>query len=152
MERLRVGLFGMIGTAPGPEEIADQATPGRDRADQSQGEANVAELAGVTSMAMGRPCASTMARVFVLRPPRARPIACASAPFSARCRTVRFGARAVDGLTIVGIGVSERFKQPSPNPSHRLAAEPIVDRRRRTVDKRAILPPQSGLQNTNDFR
>jgi hypothetical protein len=35
---------------------------------------------GVTSMAMGRPRASTMAWIFVLRPPRERPIACAFAP------------------------------------------------------------------------
>jgi hypothetical protein len=63
---------------------------------------------------------------------------------------VRFGRRAVEGLIIAGIGVRKRFKQPSPNPSHRPAAEPIVDRRRRTVDRRAILPPASGLQNMND--
>ncbi len=35
---------------------------------------------GVTSMAMGRPRASAMAWIFVVRPPRERPIACASAP------------------------------------------------------------------------
>jgi hypothetical protein len=64
------------------------------------GEANVAELAEVTSMAMERPCEWMMARAVVLRPPHERPIVCASVPFSARRRAVRFGGRVVDGLTI----------------------------------------------------
>lgn len=35
---------------------------------------------GVTSMAIGRPAASTTAWIFVVRPPRDRPIACADVP------------------------------------------------------------------------
>jgi hypothetical protein len=57
----------------------ETATP-RNGADQSRRYANVTEMAGLTSMAMGRPCESTMAWIFVVRPPRERPIACTSAP------------------------------------------------------------------------
>jgi hypothetical protein len=105
---------------------------------------------GVTSMAMGRPRASTMAWIFVLRPPRERPIACASAPLSTRRRAMSLGRRAIDGLTIAGIGARQRVKQPTPNAAHRPAAKPIVDRCRRPVDGRTILPPTAGLQNVDD--
>src|ERR1700729_763208 len=99
---------------------------------------------------MGRPRASTMAWIFVARPPRERPIACASAPLFPRRRAVSLGRRAVDGLTIAGIGAHQRVKQPTPNAAHRPAAKAIVDRRRRPVDGRAILPPTAGLQNVDD--
>jgi hypothetical protein len=84
------------------------------------------------------------------RPPRERPIACASAPLSARRRAASLGRRAVDGLTIAGIGARQRVKQTTPNPAHRPAAKAIVDRPRRPVDRRAILPREAGLQNVND--
>ena len=86
----------------------------------------------------------------VVRPPRERPITCASAPFSARRRAVGLGRRAVDGLTIAGIGARQRVKQPTPNAAHRPAAKAIVDRRRRPVDGRAILPPTARFQNVDD--
>jgi hypothetical protein len=154
---LRVGLFGMTGTVPRSRRkrrspsLSQAASAARQR---PRGTALIKAVAtrtsprwpGVTSMAIGRPRESTMAWIFVVRPPRERPIACASAPLF---RPPPNG-RAVEGLTIAGISVRERFKQLSPNPSHRPAAEPIVDRRGRTVDGRAILPPASGLQNMND--
>jgi hypothetical protein len=60
-------------------------------------------------MAMGRPRASTMAWIFVVRPPRERPIACACAPlFRPPPSGVSLGRRAVDGLTIAGIGARQR--------------------------------------------
>ena len=60
------------------------------------------------------------------------------------------GRRAVDGLTLAGIGARQRVKQPTPNPAHRPGAKAIVDRCRRPVDGRAILPPIAGLQNVDD--
>ena len=105
---------------------------------------------GVASMAMGRPRASTMAWIFVVRPPRERPIACACAPlfrpppsgepWPSCCRWLdhRRGRRA------------PARQQPTPDPAHRPAAKAIVERRRRPVHGRAILPPTAGLQNGDD--
>jgi hypothetical protein len=53
-------------------------------------------------------------------------------------------------LTIAGIGARQRVKQPTPNAAHRPAAKAIVDRRRRPVDGRAILPPTARFQNVDD--
>ena len=61
--------------------VASQAAAGRDSADQGQCDANVAKLAGRYFERNGRPRESTIAWIFVVRPPRERPIACASAPF-----------------------------------------------------------------------
>src|ERR1700722_6448379 len=71
-------------------------------------------------------------------------------PFSARRRTVSLGGRAVDGLTIAGIGARQRVKQPKPNAAHRPAAKAIVDRRRRPEEGRAILPATASFQNVDD--
>src|ERR1700722_16155140 len=98
-------------------------------------------------MAMGRPRASAMAWIFVVRPPRERPIACACAPLF---RPPPSGGPWPSYLTIAGIGGGPRFTQATPDPAHRPAAKAIVDCRRRPVDGRAILPATASFQNVND--
>jgi len=88
---LRVGLLGMTGKVPRSTRkrrspsLSYAASPAKLR---PGGTALIRAIAtrtspswpGVTSRAMGRPQESTIAWIFVVRPPRERPIACASAP------------------------------------------------------------------------
>src|SRR5215475_15050866 len=99
-----------------------------------------------------RPLASASAWIFVLRPPRERPIACFCSPFSrARRRTVRFDVRAIDHL---GFGRSttpgKSPEHPLPDPALSPTSKAIVDRRMWTVLRRAILPTTATLQHMQD--
>jgi hypothetical protein len=101
-------------------------------------------------MAMGRPRASTMAWIFVLRPPRERPIACASAPlfrlpptgepWPSCCRWLdhrrarRAPARQTSGAKSHASSSGESDCRPSSKAPRRPA----------------ILPATAGLQNVDD--
>ena len=63
---------------------------------------------------------------------------------------MRLGGAAIDRLILAGIGVCEGLKQPPPVPSHGPTAKPIIDRCRRAVDRRAILPAAARPQNVDD--
>ena len=100
---------------------------------------------------MRRPLASASACIFVLRPPRERPIACFCSPFSARCRAMRFDVGGIDHLRICGSSAtSKRSEQVFPNPTPRPAHEAVIDRCRRTIFGRAIAPAAATFQHVYD--
>lgn len=66
---------------------------------------------GVIRNATGRPLPSTTAWIFVDLPPLDRPIASASAPFSASGRAVCFCGRAIDHMDVPIGRLRQSFKQ-----------------------------------------
>src|SRR5437879_4345909 len=98
-----------------------------------------------------RPLASAIAWIFVLRPPRERPIACFCSPFSARSRAVCLDVRGIDHLRIGrSAAVRKRAEQVLPYTAPRPPHKAIVNRRRRAVLRRAIAPPAAALQHMQD--
>jgi hypothetical protein len=63
---------------------------------------------------------------------------------------MRFGGGAVDHLDAVAFEADQCGEQLSPDPAARPAMKAIVDRRRRTVDRRAILPTTAALEHVDD--
>jgi len=61
-----------------------------------------------------------------------------------------FGRRAVDDLRVGRIGCYQGVEQALPKPASRPPVEPIVDRRRRPVERRAVLPSAAHFQHMND--
>src|SRR3984893_8230388 len=105
----------------------------------------------VRRMARRRPRASARAWTFVLRPPLERPIACFRSPFSPRCRAVRFDVRGVDHLRVCRTPGSGKFpEQIFPDPAPRPAHEAVIDRRRRTIGRRAIEHATAAFQHLHD--
>jgi len=79
--------------------------------------------------ATGRHWASVSAWIFVVRPPRERPMAWFASPFSTRCRAMRFDRGTVDqNLRRRPAGLSERMKQVNPRAFLRPAHEAIAGR------------------------
>src|SRR5258708_9716495 len=105
---------------------------------------------GVIAKAINLPRQSTTAWIFVVRPPRERPIACAKAPLSAAGRAVGLGRRAVDHLGVAAIRSHQGLEQSLPEPAPGPPVEAIVDRRGRSVEGRAILPTATHLEHMND--
>jgi hypothetical protein len=99
-----------------------------------------------------RPLASASAWIFVLRPPRERPIACFCSPFlCARGRTVRLDVRAVDHLDLArSTPPGKLTEQLLPDAALGPTGKAVVDRRVRTVLRRAILPTAAALQHVQD--
>jgi hypothetical protein len=60
------------------------------------------------------------------------------------------GRRAVDDLRVGRIGCYQGVEQVLPKPASRPSVEPIVDRRRRPVERRAVLPSAAHFQHMND--
>jgi hypothetical protein len=60
------------------------------------------------------------------------------------------GRRAVDDLRVGRIGCYQGVEQALPKPTARPSVEPIVDRRRRPVERRAVLPSAAHFQHMND--
>jgi hypothetical protein len=60
------------------------------------------------------------------------------------------GRRAVDDLRVGRIGCYQGVEQALPKPTSRPPVEPIVDRRRRPVERRAVLPSAAHFQHMND--
>jgi hypothetical protein len=60
------------------------------------------------------------------------------------------GRRAVDDLRVGRIGGYQGVEQALPKSASRPPVEAIIDRRRRSVDGRAILPSAAHLQHMND--
>jgi hypothetical protein len=60
------------------------------------------------------------------------------------------GRRAVDDLRVGRIGCYQGVEQALPKPASRPPVETIVDRRRRPVDGRAVLPSAAHFQDMND--
>jgi hypothetical protein len=58
--------------------------------------------------------------------------------------------RAVDDLRIGRIGCYQGVEQALPKPTAGPPIEPIVDRRRRPVERRAVLPSAAHFQHMND--
>jgi hypothetical protein len=58
--------------------------------------------------------------------------------------------RAIDDLRIGCIGCDQGLEQALPKPTPRPPVEAIVDRRRRSVDSRAVLPSAAHLQHMHD--
>ena len=72
-------------------------------------------------------------------------------PFSTRCRAVRFDVRGVDHLRVCRSPVSSKFpEQIFPDPAPRPAHEAVIDRRRRTMGRRAIAPATAVFQHLHD--
>jgi hypothetical protein len=72
-------------------------------------------------------------------------------PFSTRCRTVRFDMGGVDHLRVCRSPVSGKFpEQIFPDPAPRPAHEAVIDRRRRTIGRRAIAPATAAFQYLHD--
>lgn len=72
-------------------------------------------------------------------------------PFSARRRAMRLGTCAVDGMKIfIRRQAAQCLKQLLPEASPRPAVPTIIDRRVRAIDRRAIAPAATRLQNMND--
>lgn len=89
--------------------------------------------------------------ILVVRPPRERPIACAWAPlFCAGRRAVRLGRGAVDQVNAAWLGNRERLQQALPEPTPGPAVEAVLDRGRRPVHGRTILPTPARAQDMND--
>src|SRR3954453_11968571 len=104
----------------------------------------------VSRKAIGRQQASVSAWIFVVLPPRERPIACVP-PFSARSAAVRFYRRGVDQhLSRWAAGTSQRMEDVEPYPFGRPAYEAVVKRLARAVDDRRIRPTATGLQHMHD--
>jgi hypothetical protein len=150
---LPVGLLGMAGSVPRSirnslSRSLSQAASAAHRAPGGSGSKRPRAIGasprwpGVISSATGRPQPSTTAWIFVVRPPRERPIAWRSAPFSAGRRAMCLGGGAVDHLDAAGIGRRQRGKQLPPNPAARPTMKAIVNRRRRAIarQQRAARP------------
>jgi hypothetical protein len=60
------------------------------------------------------------------------------------------GRRAVDDLRVGRIGCDQGVEQALPKPTSRPPVEPIVDRRRRPVERRAVLPSAAHFQYMNN--
>jgi hypothetical protein len=75
-----------------------------------------------------------------VRPPRERPIAWLSAPFSACCRAMRLGGGAIDDVNVVRAQFHQGAEQALPPSAHRPAMEPIVNRDRRPGAKSGRSP------------
>lgn len=105
---------------------------------------------GVILSAIGRPQRSTTAWIFVDLPPLERPIACASAPFSARGGSGRLCGGAVDHVKVPIGRLHQSFKQPPPYAFGRPTMEAIVDGGRGAVASGTILPPATGSQYMDD--
>lgn len=72
-------------------------------------------------------------------------------PFSAACRAMSFDRGGVDGQGHPVLATpGKRFKNRLPMPALGPAIEPIVDRRVRTVVRRAIAPPRTALKHMNN--
>jgi hypothetical protein len=72
-------------------------------------------------------------------------------PFSTRCRAVRFDVRGVDHLRVCRTPGSGKFpEQIFPDPAPRPAHEAVIDRRRRTIGRRAIAPATAAFQHLHD--
>ena len=70
-------------------------------------------------------------------------------PFRPR-RATGLGRRAVDDLRVGRIGCYQGVEHALPKPASRPSVEPIVDRRRRPVERRAVLPPAGHFQHMNN--
>src|SRR3546814_8017738 len=67
------------------------------------------------------------------------------------CSSDLLDMRAVDHLGLVRSAAgSQRAEQPLPDTALGPADEPVVDRRRRAVFRRTILPAAAALQNMQD--
>jgi putative transposase len=105
----------------------------------------------VTSIAIGRPSPSTTAWIFVVRPPRASDPSLGSLPpFSAGCRAMRLGRGAIDDGNVVRGQFHQGAEQALPPSAHHPAMEPIVNRGRRPIDRRTILPATPRPEHTRD--
>src|SRR5579883_2769992 len=105
----------------------------------------------VNRRAIRRPLASASAWIFVLRPPRERPIACLCSPLFRLPPSGAPYVRGVDHLRVGGSSVSgQRPEQILPNPAPRPAHETVIDRCRRPVLGRAIAPATAALQHMHD--
>jgi hypothetical protein len=72
-------------------------------------------------------------------------------PFSAARRAMRLDRGGVDGQShAVFTAAGERFKDRLPMSALRPAIKPIVDRRVRTIVRRAIAPARAALKHVND--
>jgi hypothetical protein len=60
------------------------------------------------------------------------------------------GGRAVDHVKIAVVEGDQGTEKPPPDPARRPAMEAVVDRRRRSVARWAILPPAADLQHMDD--
>ena len=99
----------------------------------------------------GRHWASVSAWIFVVRPPRERPMAWFFSPFSARCRAMRFDRGTVDqNLRRRAAGLSERMEQLDPHAFLRPADKAVVERLPRPVLGRRIDPATARFQHMDD--
>jgi hypothetical protein len=71
-------------------------------------------------------------------------------PFSACCRAMRLGRGAIDDGNVVRGQFHQGAEQALPPSAHRPAMEPIVNRGRRPLDCRTILPATPRPQHMND--
>jgi hypothetical protein len=63
---------------------------------------------------------------------------------------MRLGRRTVDDLCVGCIRLDQGLEQPLPQTASRPSIEAIVDRRRWSVDFRAVLPSATDLQDVHD--
>lgn len=71
-------------------------------------------------------------------------------PFSARRRTMSLCRGAVDHVNVIGACCCQGAKQLLPKATRRPSMKAIVDCRRRTVARGAILPATAALQHMHD--
>ena len=63
---------------------------------------------------------------------------------------MRLGCRAVDHVDVAGALLRQRRKQTPPDAARRPAVKAVVDRGRRTITLRTVLPATASLQDMND--
>ena len=71
-------------------------------------------------------------------------------PFSARRRALHFDRGAVDRTCVIRDGLDQRREKSLPQATSAPAVEPIIDRRMRPVDGRAVLPATAAALDMKD--
>jgi len=96
---------------------------------------------------------SVSARILVVQPPGTARSLAQSAPVCGKCSVLNLDVRAVDRrASCHDARADQRSEQFHPKPPPRPAVEAIIDRRRRTVVRRAVAPPAADLQQPNNAR
>lgn len=100
---------------------------------------------------MGRHLPSVSAWILVVRPPRERPMACVSSPFTARGRAMPLDRRAVNQhLGRRASRISQGMKQVAPNAFVSPSNEAVIEGLARAIHIRRVDPAPSGFQKMDD--
>ena len=99
-----------------------------------------------------RPASGSLkAWIFVVRPPRERPIACLCSPLFRRGRAMGLDrGRIIRQRDAVFAWLGQRLEDCLPSSALGPPVEAIVDRRVRTIFGRTIAPSRTGLEHVHD--